>query len=72
MRRWQNYSEAAPVMKLLSSSSLSVQDQRELFVSAGYEDVKVIEEKAKGWICAVGQKPASDSQRTNATPLDQN
>ena len=49
-----------------------MQDQRELFVSAGYEDVKVIEEKAKAWICAVGQKPASDSQRTNATPLDQN
>jgi len=47
----------APVMKLLSSSSLSVQDQKELFVSAGYDDVKVIEEKNKGWICAIGQKP---------------
>jgi ubiquinone/menaquinone biosynthesis C-methylase UbiE len=47
----------APVMKLLSSSSLSVQDQRELFVSAGYDDVKVIEEKNKGWICAIGEKP---------------
>jgi ubiquinone/menaquinone biosynthesis C-methylase UbiE len=47
----------APVMKLLSSSSLSVQDQRELFVSAGYDDVKVIEDKNKGWICAIGQKP---------------
>ena len=47
----------APVMKLLSSSSLSVQDQKELFVSAGYDDVKVIEEKKKGWICAIGRKP---------------
>ena len=50
----------APVMKLLSSSSLSVQDQEELFVSAGYDDVKVIEERKKGWICAVGQKPVID------------
>jgi ubiquinone/menaquinone biosynthesis C-methylase UbiE len=50
----------APVMKLLSSSSLSVQDQKELFVSAGYDDVKVIDEKDKGWICAIGQKPVVD------------
>jgi ubiquinone/menaquinone biosynthesis C-methylase UbiE len=50
----------APVMKLLSSSSLTVQDQKELFASAGYDDVKVIEEKNKGWICAIGQKPVVD------------
>ena len=54
----------APVMKLLSSSSLSVQDQRELFVSAGYDDVKVTEEKNKGWICATGRKASTNSERT--------
>ena len=49
----------APVMKVLSSSRLSLQDQRELFM-AGYDDVMVIEEKNKGWICAMGRKPTAD------------
>jgi len=46
-----------PVMKLLNSSSLGVQDQRELFARAGYEDVQVLEERSKGWICVLGRKP---------------
>ena len=46
-----------PVMKLLKSTNLSVDDQRELFSKAGYIDVRIIEEKKKGWICAIGQKP---------------
>jgi len=50
----------APVMKLLNSSSLSVQDQRELFESAGFEDVSVIEENNKGWICATGRNPRAE------------
>ena len=51
----------APVMKLLSSSSLSVQDQRELFVSAGYDEIEILEEEKKGWICATGRKPTAQS-----------
>lgn len=47
-----------PVMKLLGSSSLSAQDQRELFTRAGYGDVEVFEERAKGWICVTGKKPS--------------
>jgi ubiquinone/menaquinone biosynthesis C-methylase UbiE len=45
------------IMRLLGSSSLSVQDQRELFARAGYGDVEVFEERAKGWICVKGEKP---------------
>jgi len=38
---------------------LSVDEHRALLTSAGYCDVRVIEEKAKGWICAMGKKPGS-------------
>jgi ubiquinone/menaquinone biosynthesis C-methylase UbiE len=46
-----------PIMRLLGSSSLSAQDQRELFAGAGYGDVEVFEEHARGWICVKGRKP---------------
>lgn len=46
----------APAMKLLKSSHLSAEDQRKLFLSAGYDDVQIIEEKKRGWICATGRK----------------
>jgi ubiquinone/menaquinone biosynthesis C-methylase UbiE len=36
---------------------LSADEHRELFVSAGFSDVQVFEEPAKGWICATGRKP---------------
>jgi ubiquinone/menaquinone biosynthesis C-methylase UbiE len=47
-----------PVMKLLRSSNLGVDDQRELFSAAGYTDIQIFEERAKGWICATGKKPS--------------
>ena len=45
-----------PVMKLLRSSNLGVDDQRELFGKAGYTDIQIFEERSKGWICATGKK----------------
>lgn len=47
-----------PVMWLLGSSHLSAADQRQLFAAAGYAEIEVIEERKKGWICAIGCKPA--------------
>ncbi len=47
-----------PVMKLLKSSHLSVDEQRDLFAAAGFRDVHVFEEQKRGWICAVGKKAA--------------
>lgn len=47
----------APIMKLLGSSSLGVEDQRDLFSNAGYADVQVTEDRTKGWICVTGRKP---------------
>ncbi|HUY94030.1 MAG TPA: methyltransferase domain-containing protein [Terracidiphilus sp.] len=51
-----------PVMKLLGSSRLSVDDHRELFRAAGYEDVEIHEERRRGWICIIGTKPAINRQ----------
>jgi ubiquinone/menaquinone biosynthesis C-methylase UbiE len=46
-----------PVMHLLGSNRLGVDDHRGLFQRAGYTAVEVIEERSKGWLCAIGQKP---------------
>ncbi len=46
-------------MKLLGSSRLSIDDQRALFVAAGYESVEIAEERGRGWICAIGRKPSA-------------
>jgi SAM-dependent methyltransferase len=48
-----------PVMWLLRSSHLSVNDHRELFSNAGYADVEIFEEPDRGWICAIGSKPGN-------------
>jgi ubiquinone/menaquinone biosynthesis C-methylase UbiE len=47
-----------PVMKLLKSSELGVEEHRELFVTAGYIEVQIFEERSKGWICGFGKKPS--------------
>jgi ubiquinone/menaquinone biosynthesis C-methylase UbiE len=46
-----------PVMKLLRSTTLSVDEERELFTAAGYSPVGIFEERSKGWICGTGTKP---------------
>ncbi|HEV2387531.1 MAG TPA: class I SAM-dependent methyltransferase [Candidatus Acidoferrales bacterium] len=40
---------------------LGVDEHRELCANAGYADVQVIEDRDKGWICAIGRKPAGNS-----------
>jgi ubiquinone/menaquinone biosynthesis C-methylase UbiE len=50
---------------------LSVDEHGKLFANVGYADIQVIEERRKGWICAMGRKPSmpkgsisEDTQRT--------
>jgi ubiquinone/menaquinone biosynthesis C-methylase UbiE len=47
-----------PVMKLLKSSNLSVDDHREVFSRAAYADVQTFEERTKGWFRGMGKKPS--------------
>ena len=46
------------VMKPLKSAHLSVDEHRELFTKAGYEDIRIFENRGRGWICALGRAPA--------------
>lgn len=50
-----------PVMRLLRSANLSVDDHRALFSTAGCTDIQIFEERAKGWLCAIGKKLPSAS-----------
>jgi ubiquinone/menaquinone biosynthesis C-methylase UbiE len=46
----EKYADRSPI-KLLS-----VDEHRELLRNAGFTDVQVVEERAKGWICGTGRK----------------
>jgi SAM-dependent methyltransferase len=48
---------AEKYLPLSGMQLLTVNEHRELFANAGYTDVRVIEERGKGWICAIGRKP---------------
>jgi hypothetical protein len=36
---------------------LDVDQHKALLAGAGFTDVQVVEERAKGWICGLGTKP---------------
>lgn len=45
-------------MRLLGGVVLRADEHREVLLRAGYSKVELFEETQKGWLCAVGQKPA--------------
>jgi ubiquinone/menaquinone biosynthesis C-methylase UbiE len=45
------------VMRMLRSTSLDLEQHRELFATAGYTEVQLFEERDKGWFCGIGKKP---------------
>jgi SAM-dependent methyltransferase len=64
-----------PVMKLLRTSVLTVDEQRALFTSSGYVDVGIFEDKKRSWLCATGHKPFNYSldpkSQTNPSVVSQ-
>ena len=46
-----------PVMKLLKSAHLSIDEHRALFAAAGFSEVHLFIESKHGWICGTGRKP---------------
>jgi len=46
-------------VQLTGMTLLTVDEHRELLEEGGYSDVRVIEERGKGWICALGRKVSS-------------
>jgi hypothetical protein len=46
---------------LLRAAYLRVEEHRRLLEDAGYCDIELVEERSRGWICAVGHKPQARS-----------
>jgi SAM-dependent methyltransferase len=42
---------------MIGMKCLTVNEHRELFMQAGFSDVRVVEDYDKGWLCAIGKKP---------------
>ena len=63
-----------PVMQFLLRAAYLTPDQHRLLLAdAGFHDIEVCEEKAKGWICATGHKSTIDATQesgSKAAPLD--
>jgi ubiquinone/menaquinone biosynthesis C-methylase UbiE len=55
-----------PVMWMLRSRVLSLDEQHKLFSAAGYTNVQLFEERAKGWICVHGEKPPAVTKKHKA------
>ena len=45
------------ISKMTTMTLLTVDEHKAIFAAAGFIDVRVDEEKSKGWICAMGTKP---------------
>jgi ubiquinone/menaquinone biosynthesis C-methylase UbiE len=54
--RWSSFK--GPAMKLLRAKNFSMDEYKQLLVSAGYIEVQVLVEPSRGWICAVGKRPS--------------
>jgi ubiquinone/menaquinone biosynthesis C-methylase UbiE len=52
------------MMKLLRSTTLSVEQQSDLFRAAGYTGIQIHEESRKGWMCGIGSKPLNPKAPT--------
>ena len=49
---------AAKYLPLSGMTLLTVDEHRELFTHAGFSDIEIMTQPAKGWICGIGRKPA--------------
>ena len=49
---------AEKYLPLSGMTLLTVDEHRELFTHAGFSDVQIMTQPAKGWICGIGRKPA--------------
>ena len=54
---------AEKYIQLSGMTLLTVSGHRELFLNAGYRDVEIVEEPAKGWICGIGRRSDEESPR---------
>jgi SAM-dependent methyltransferase len=46
-----------PAMRLLRATYLTLPQHQRLLADAGFSSVEVVDERSKGWMCAIGRKP---------------
>lgn len=44
--------------RVMNFTLLSVEEHREMLLGAGFSDVSVFEDRHRGWLCAVGERPS--------------
>jgi len=50
---------AERISRYTTMAVLSVEEHRRMFTEAGFDDIRLSEDEAKGWICVVGGKPSA-------------
>ena len=50
---------AERISRYTTMAVLSVEEHRRMFSEAGFDDIRLSEDEAKGWICVVGGKPSA-------------
>ena len=48
-------------MKMLNASYLSANEHQEALASAGYDDIEILTDRRKGWLCAIGVKQSGSA-----------
>ena len=61
-KRGRFHQPTGMAMRLLRASYLTANEHRDLLVTAGYTDVKIFEDRPKGWICVMGRKSAEEKK----------
>lgn len=57
--RWSTFK--APAMMLIRAKNFTIDEYKGLLTSAGFIEVQVFVEPARGWICAIGKRPSGFS-----------
>jgi hypothetical protein len=57
---------------MMNGAYLTVDEHRDLFARAGYSDIQVFEDRARGWLCAIGARPSrlSDESESAGGTID--
>jgi hypothetical protein len=69
---WRNFAREARISATAGDEAFEVvksrlDEHRALLLQAGYPDVQILEERAKGWICGIAKKPSASTLKDRKT-----
>jgi len=62
-KRGRFHQPTGVAMRLLRASYLTVNEHRDLLVTAGFADVEIFEDRRKTWICVIGRKSDKNGEK---------